>query len=227
MKEIIPGYETRLIHGFSVLLSTQAIKEGKKDHGRPFKALDDECNGLVEVLPQTAVRVLQKVLIWVEWDAIDPANPRVLAKYYGGNIWTLPPNDQPLKKNAVELLSLKKLTEEKERSIERARLVLLHELAHAVHHLLLGDEHPGIRFAYKQAMDRRLYESAVTDWGTREKPYAATNDHEYFAELTCAYLDRCPYYPFNYKDLEDHDPTGYRLMKTVWGELPAKKENPK
>jgi hypothetical protein len=35
LKELVPGYETREIQGFKMLLSTQAIKEGKKDGSSP------------------------------------------------------------------------------------------------------------------------------------------------------------------------------------------------
>ena len=40
---------------------------------------------------------------------------------------------------------------------------------------------------------------------------------EFFAELTCAYLDRLNYFPATREDLEKHDPTTYKLMQKVWG----------
>jgi hypothetical protein len=224
LKELVPGYETREIQGFKMLLSTQAIKEGKKDKGKPFQALLTEFDGLAEVLPSSTLKPLRRVLIWIEWDNLDWANPRTLAKYYGGSIWSLAPSEHPLKSNAIELLSLKKLTVEKNLSTERTRLVLLHELAHAVHHVVVGFDNRDVLFAYKQAMDRRLYDRVQTENGGLERAYAATNAREYFAELTCAYLDRCYYFPFTREDLRDHDPTGYRLMESVWGK---QKEEPR
>jgi predicted Zn finger-like uncharacterized protein len=217
LKELVPGYETRRIQGFTMLLSTQAIKEAKKQRGKPFEALLVEFDGLIEVLPQNALDALRRVLIWIEWDNIDRSNPNVLAKYYGGAIWMRDPSEHRLKSNAVELLSLKKLAEEKNLSLDRTRLVLLHELAHAVHHLLVGFDNRDVNFAYKQAMDRRLYDKVQTDRGGLERAYAATNSREYFAELTCSYLDRCHYFPFTRDDLKDHDPTGYRVMEGIWG----------
>ena len=76
-----------------MLLSTQAIKEGKNDNGRPFRALEIEFTGLVEVLPPRALKALRKIRIWVEWDNIDRQSPRTLAKYFGGNIWALDPGE--------------------------------------------------------------------------------------------------------------------------------------
>jgi hypothetical protein len=37
----------------------------------------------------------------------------VLAKYYGGTIWRLNGSEDPLKSNAIEVLSLKNLATEK------------------------------------------------------------------------------------------------------------------
>jgi hypothetical protein len=217
LKEIVPGYETRDINGFKVLLSTQAIKEGAKDGGRAFKALTTEFDGLVEVLPPKVLEILRRVWVWIEWDNIDRLNPNALAKYYGGRIRVLNGSEHPLKSNAVEVLSLKKLTIEKSLSVERTRLVLLHYLAYAVHHLLLpeGFKNPGVIFAYNQAMERRLYKDVRDSRGGKRSAPPA-NAAEYFAELTCAYLDRCQYFPFNREELKDYDPTGYRLMEGVW-----------
>ena len=76
-------------------------------------------------------------------------------------------------------------------------------------------------------MDRRLYDQVQTDRGGLERAYAATNPAEYFAELTCAYLDRCHYFPFTREDLKDHDPTGYRLMETVWKNAGKQRQEPR
>lgn len=222
MRELVPGYETRQIHGFTVLLSTQAVKEGKKDNGRPFRALQIEFDGLAEVLSPAALKILRKVPIWIEWDNRDRptfgtfGQRPALAKYYGGNIWT-PTAAESMKADSVELLSLKTLSAEKNSAIQRTRLVLLHELAHAVHYLLVGYDNSGVQFAYKLAMERRLYDDVMTSWGRKEKAYAATNEREYFAELTCAYLDCCNYFPFDRDELREHDQAGYKMMEQVWG----------
>jgi hypothetical protein len=140
-----------------------------------------------------------------------------LAKYYGGNVWRLDGSAHPLKSNAVEVVSLKTLAAQKEAAREKSSLILLHELVHAVHHLGLGFDNATVRFAYQQAMDRRLYDKVKDLYGREARAYAATSAAEYFAELSCAYLDRCSYYPFTRDELRDHDPTGYQLMESVWG----------
>lgn len=228
---IVPGYETRRVNGFVMFLSTHAIKEGKKENGRPFQTLVTEFDGLVKVLPPNALKTLRKVPVWIEWDNLDDRHPNTLAKYYGGGgaIWRLDPAEA-IKADGVEVLSLKKLAEEKQQAVDGSRLVLLHELAHAAHYVFVpgGFSNPNVRFAYKQAMDRRLYNDVPTARGGKaRRAYAATSAAEYFAELTCAYLDRCYYYPFTREELKSHDPTGYQLMEKFWGKPIPKIGKPK
>jgi hypothetical protein len=219
-RQDIPGYQVRTINGFTMALSTQAIREANNENGKPFEALLTEFEGLVKVVPPKMLNDLRRVPIWIEWD--NRENQNVLAKYYGGGgvIWRLDPRDpwRQIKANAVELVSLKSLAREKQYALHPTRLVLLHELAHAVHHVCLpnGFENPAVYLAYTQAMNRRLYDSVMTERGPKSRAYAATNAAEYFAELTCAYLDRCTYFPFTREDLKDYDDFGYRLMEQIW-----------
>lgn len=50
----------------------------------------------------------------------------------------------------------------------------------------------------------------------QQKAYALTNELEYFAELSEAYLGRNDFYPYNRKQLEKYDSVGYGVMKTIW-----------
>ncbi|HJZ91195.1 MAG TPA: hypothetical protein VKE40_10000, partial [Gemmataceae bacterium] len=119
----------------------------------------------------------------------------------------------PLKSNAVTILSLKSLANEHQPKTDSGRCVTLHELAHAFHHHVVGDN-PLVKSTFRQAMERKLYDPNV---------YAATNEREYFAELSCAYLDRLDYFPRTREELKKHDPKGYELMEKTWGRPPEKK----
>jgi hypothetical protein len=90
---------------------------------------------------------------------------------------------------------------------DKDQIVLLHELCHTVHHVFIGNEDPAIKRCYQLAMDRTLY----------QKVYAKTNDHEYFAEISCAYLDRCNNAPYIADELKEYDPEGYKLCEKIWG----------
>jgi len=109
--------------------------------------------------------------------------------------------------NAVEIMTLKRLTEMHQPGRDKDQIILLHELCHTVHHVFLGNTNADVSTAYKLAMDRSLY----------SKAYARKNDHEYFAEVSCAYLDRCNYAPFMADELKDYDETGYKLCEKIWG----------
>lgn len=92
-------------------------------------------------------------------------------------------------------------------------------MAHAVHQLFVlgGYSNPYVKLAYQQAMDRHLYDNVPGSSGQMGRAYAATNEKEYFAELTCAYFDRCGYFPFTRDELKKHDAVGYELMERLWG----------
>ena len=138
-----------------------------------------------------------------------------LAVFYGGHQSNLLADDKnPLKSNAVTILRLKSLTNEHQPKTDSGRCVTLHELAHAFHYHVLGDSLL-VKQTYRQAMERKLYDPEV---------YAATNEREYFAELSCAYLDRLDYYPRNREELKKNDPKGYEMMEKLWGKVPERRE---
>lgn len=105
--------------------------------------------------------------------------------------------------------------------------VILHELSHAYHHRVLPDgyDNRDIMDCYDMAMKEGLYESVSVhgSQGPKARAYACDNCMEYWAELSTAYLgskDRKveynKWYPFNRKQLEDHDRRGYALLSRLW-----------
>jgi hypothetical protein len=223
----VPGYELRTIEGFHVLINKKALDEIEKVKDKyeipPLEVLENEFKALNEILLPKLVKVLQGVTFWVEWDDTPPGmslteeekarGGRVVAVYRYGSPYAAGRSVQqgtlshPGKMNAVEVMTLKRLTEMHQPGRDKDQIILLHELCHTVHHAFLGNENPDIKRAYQQAMDRTLYQSA----------YAKKNDHEYFAEISSAYLDRCNYAPFTASELKDYDPVGYKLCEQVWG----------
>jgi hypothetical protein len=229
----IPGYKKQMIQGFTLLINNDVYKHNKDERWKrkPIDVLDLELGTIVSKLPEKYVKALQsQFLIWIEWE--DTSDPdlarRVVAKYYGvyGNLamWSLGKNKHPRKANNIEVINMKSLTREHQPGVKLERCVLLHELAHAVQHRTpsIGINNPQIKAAYRQAMSRGLYDEAKDVYGKIRRPtYAAKNEREYFAELSCAYLDKLHYYPFNSEDLKKHDPIGYKVMERIWG--PRKK----
>lgn len=220
----VPGYTYRRIEGFHVLLH-QSVLDHNADapyKRKPLDVLEGELCTIVRSLPTRAVAVLQTVPIWVEWhDETDPSLGRAVAKYYsapgGAVLWKLADNKNPLKANCIEVIDMKSITAEHQPGIKLERCVMLHELAHAVHGHIFGDKNVVIESTYRQAMTRHLYDKAKDVYGRELPPYARVSGHEYFAELSCAYLNKLHYFPFNRADLKKHDPEGYKLMTKVWG----------
>ncbi len=207
LRRIKVGYETRKINGFLVLLSTQAITEGEKVNGRPFRFLADEFAGLGKAIPAKILPKLRRVTFQIDWDNEDPDSPRTVTRY------------RPAA-GVVEVLSLNKMSQYKQRLVNNPRLLLLHDLAY-VHHRTLrnGFANPEVRAVYEQAMARKLYHQVQDERGVVGPAFAAVSPTEYFAELSCAYLDRGRCFPFTRDELKAHDPTGYELMEAAWGKV--------
>lgn len=94
---------------------------------------------------------------------------------------------------------------------------IVHELAHAHHLEQWPEDQPDIYQAWKNAMRVRLYHGVKDDQGkTVDKAYAAVNQLEYFAELSCMYFVGCNYQPFDRKELKDYDPVGYAMIEKMW-----------
>ena len=98
-------------------------------------------------------------------------------------------------------------------------MMVLHELAHAYHDKVLGEDDEGIQKAYDQAVKGGRYEAVPYILGGVKRAYALTNKKEYFAETTEAYFGVNDFFPFTRDELRDFDPAGYRLMENVWGKM--------
>jgi hypothetical protein len=99
--------------------------------------------------------------------------------------------------------------------------VILHELAHAYHDQVLenGFQNKAVRDAYKKAKAKGAYEKVLLYSGRTVKHYGLTNQMEYFAECTEAYLGVNDFYPFVRAELNEHDPGMFQLLKKIWGEV--------
>jgi hypothetical protein len=102
-------------------------------------------------------------------------------------------------------------------------MMVLHELAHALHHLV-GADHPAIESAFDAAVGSGAYETVgyVNDApGGVRRAYALTNSREYFAELSEAYFGRNDFAPFDREGLVAADPGGAAMVRAVWWSVPA------
>lgn len=218
--DAVPGYKVHHLAGFTVVVSDQVLAVDTAAYKKkPLACLELELKNVVGLVNGKCADALRKVPIWAEWDeTIALSNGRqgkAYASYYGGNQRNmLTRGMEPLKARCVVVHLTKELTKSYQEKDRPETLLLLHELAHAVHDQLLGMQHDGIRTAYAQAMGRKLYDKSL---------YIATNEAEFFAEATCAYLDRLEYFPKNRADLKQHDPQTFKLIDSIWGKSATEK----
>jgi hypothetical protein len=99
---------------------------------------------------------------------------------------------------------------------------VLHELAHAYHHQVLGFGEARVVAAYKAFRDGGKYKSVLTSPGPVREHYALTNEKEFFAEMTETYLAVNDFYPFVAGELEQAEPELFALMADIWGPLPGR-----
>ena len=208
------GYRTYLIQGFTVLVHADVFgDDAAKFERTPVEVLDAELATICRVMNARSVNALRGLIVWVEWDEQLAGEAgrggTAVAVYRGGDAEAMAREGlHPLKAKTVDVVSMRALTAEHQPKKDSGRCVLMHEFAHAVQDQLLGWDSPQVKAAYSQAMERKLYDAKTH--------YAATSSVEFFAELTCCYLDRLNYYPNTRDDLKKHDPATFKLMETVW-----------
>ena len=210
----VAEYRTYTVQGFTVLIHDDVFGEAAAKFERPpLEILDAELATVVKVVNAKSAVALRSLVIWVEWDETagieNGRSGTAVAVYRSGSPEAIAAGGlHPLKANTVDVLNMKALTQEHQPKRDSGRCVLLHEFAHAVHSQVVGRDSPQIKAAYAQAMERKLYDAKTH--------YAATSATEFFAELTCCYLDKLHYYPNTRADLKKHDPATFKLMEAVW-----------
>src|SRR4051794_23428591 len=68
-----PGYKKQVIHGFTLLVDDETYRNNsdKKWKRKPLDVLELELGTIVRRLPDRTVKVLRKLLIWVQWELKD------------------------------------------------------------------------------------------------------------------------------------------------------------
>ena len=205
------AYDKRSIEGFTVLVNPEVLVH-PKDAEDALKEMVKQLKAIAAAVPEQPLGQLRRVRIWLEWESAG-ASAAQFHPLHAGN-WLQLRGLNPDKAGGVDINHARRFVDWSRRD---QPWMVMHELAHAYHNLVLGAKHAGIRAAYKQAVERKLYESVLHVDGSKRKAYALVNDQEYFAELTEAYFGRNDFFPFDRHDLKKHDPTGYRLLREIWG----------
>jgi hypothetical protein len=208
-------YQPQEIEGWKVLVNRKLLDEQPALAQAVQRELQAQLYHVARRVPGPALEKLRKVTFWVELTDRDVQG----MCYHPSTEWLKGHGFNPEKAGGVEIGNARHFVDW---SAADQPWMALHELAHAYHHQVLGYEHPGIKAAFKKAVESKSYESVLYCRGGKKRHYALNNDQEYFAESCEAFFGVNDFYPFLRAELREHDPGMHELLREVWGEKPAK-----
>lgn len=207
-------YSSIEMSGFTVKIKTSL--ETTSDAVIALALMEKNLEEIAGMLDETIVDDLRSSVIWMELDV----QPTGAAWYHPSEDWLIANDMDPEKAQCVEICNYVNYVSW---SNQNQPYMVMHELTHLYHNKFLGDDHQGILAAYALAYESGVYHNcqymhSEGVYSTVDVAYAMDNEKEYFAEITEAYLGENDYYPFNYEDLKESDPTGFALAESIWGE---------
>lgn len=202
------SYTVQNMHGFIVRVSSAAMAHPETTEPA-LTLLDEELREVIELAPEHTHKVLRSVPIWIEHNA--PEHP--CACYHPGKQWLIDNGFNPDKEKGIEIANPSNFVEWTNQS---QPLMVLHELAHAYHHIALGYDHALIASCFKKAQASGAYDEVMHISGKPRKHYALSNDREYFAELTESYFGKNDFEPFTRDELRVFDPDGFAMIEQLW-----------
>jgi hypothetical protein len=211
------NYDRQQIEGWPVLVHKSLRTPEHRDLAdRVLALLKVKLFEIARAVPPAALAELKKVPIWIELR--DEKYPG--ACYHPSADWLRANKFNPDKAGAVEIGNA-------ENFLAWSRdqpWMVMHELAHAYHHRVLGHGYAPVKSAYESAKRAGRYDAVLRIDGRTERAYALNNDQEYFAESTEAYFGTNDFYPFVRAELQQQDPEMTRVLEKAWNDPPGKGE---
>ena len=188
--------------------------------GRALRFLEAKLVEIKLVVPPARVAQLQKIPI-----VLDLTCGRLGPMQYHPSAGWLKTNGYPV--DLAKCVHLPRAADVvTRRNVNEQPWVILHELAHAYHHQVLGFDEPRVIRAYEQFKASGRGERVLLYDGRRVRHYGLTDHKEFFAEMTEAYFGVNDFYPFNRAELKEADPDAYALLSAVWGVEESGKKSP-
>ncbi|MFW6170676.1 MAG: metallopeptidase [Planctomycetota bacterium] len=204
---VVRDVEGWTVHVEPALIDGKHAEEG----ARALAMLANHLQRIKILVPAEALVKLQTFEFWLEHD-----HPRIGGmSYHPSRQWLLAHDHDPKLTHKIHIARAAQLFSRDQMLKHPA--VILHELAHAYHHQVLGFDDAEIRAAYEQAKQSSCYEEVLLYTGKTVRHYALSNHKEYFAEGTEAYFYRNDFYPFVRAELKEFDPVLHELLKNIWG----------
>ncbi len=210
-------YHEHQILGFTVYMSAQDTD----DH--PEKAEDmlwyvrSQLQKIIEVIPLSKVKLIRTVDIWVNDDYDEDDEVCGLACYV---------QDGYTGDDFYEDRDGSAIIRDFEKPIDDAWCcthgLILHEMAHALHDQFIKDgwDNSNIEVTYEVSKATKEYNDnqVMYPWWTNQtrKHYGMTNAREFFATMTETRFLWYRVYPFNIRDLYEHDQSAYWMVYSFW-----------
>jgi hypothetical protein len=202
------AYEARQIEGWTVRVS--GILNAHPDlAAQALELLRVKLYDVTRVIPPPALEKIRTVPIWLEYQDRDIAG----GVYHPSADWLRDHGFNPAKARSVEFGNAANFLTW---SVVQPSMVL-HELAHAYHHQVLGYDNAEIKAAYQAAVVSHRYDSVLYYRGAEKRHYALNNPMEYFAEASEAFFGTNDFYPFVRPELQQFDPRMFDVLRKVWG----------
>lgn len=190
--------------GWTVVLERKLSDRYTTLSDQVMAQLERQLDRAAAALPRTAVAELRKVPIMISWD-----QGKGEAIRYN---W---PDAKAADASRQGMLEIPRAAAFLQTAQTQPWLVM-HQLAHAYHHRVLGAESATLRNAWREAVKLGSYNQVKLANGKQGRSNAANSEREFFAELTRSFYGRSDYYPFVREELQQYDGPSARLIETAW-----------
>lgn len=195
--------DDRLLAGEQAKLGTKAID-----------LLTGKLHEIALLAPADRVQRLRKVTIWLDYKHGGLVSPQ----YHPSVEWLKDNGYREELARCVHFPDAEYFCDRRFQHYQPA--AVLHELAHAYHDQVLDFENEEIKTVWKSFVQSGKYASILHISGREQPHYALTDQKEFFAEMTEAYLIANDFYPFNAVELLKAEPDIHSLLGKIWGPLP-------
>jgi len=196
-------YRVEYIEGWRVCINESIVHTSNWLEAK--KILSFQLYNIKRVLAVNVVKEMQKIKFYVE------DRPDGRAEYHPSRDWLIKNGFSPEKEHCVELSDINGFIN---KSLKQP-WVILHELIHGYHHLVLGFDNQEIIECYYNALKSNKYQKVKFYNNGFRQHYGGSNFREYFAEAGEAYFGINDFYPFNRRELIDYDPEVCRILKKL------------
>lgn len=218
-KDFIPtiSYEVFSISGIDVLISPKITKD-KKLKKRTIDRLTRQIDSAHRLLPKLRIAELKPLRIWVELNSRQSG----YAEYHAYKNWLQEHHKNPDKFKGIEITNISNYLKWSSGD-PLISSVLVHEIAHAYFHSLTEQQRKDVFNVYLKAVGEGLYRNVLRLGSnnngrpvTINRAWALQDEWEYFSELSESIFAKNDYFPHTSRELERYDPSGYKLIKSLW-----------